>query len=49
MVELATILFGAGMGLFVYIYALYPGLLKILRRRSVSSTRNRYRPPWWRA
>ena len=30
MVELATVLVGAGMGLLVYTYALYPGLLKVL-------------------
>lgn len=30
MVELATILFGAGMGLLAYTYALYPGFLKVL-------------------
>ena len=30
MAEFAAILFGSGIGLFVYTYALYPGLLKVL-------------------
>ena len=38
MVELATVLFGMGVGLFVYTYALYPGLLKVLGLRKAGST-----------
>ena len=38
--ELGIILFGAGTGLVVYTYALYPGLLRIL-----GAGKGRSRPP----